>query len=262
MKIGFLGAGKLGQAILEGLINSKKYQQKNIKIVIKSDRSLKLLKDKKFLVSQDWTFLDDCKVIILALTPQDINRLKDKLKNAFTNKIIISVASGFSLTKLNLIFNKCLNTRIMTSTSCQFNQALTMICLEGNSEANKVTLDIFDNCGKTIILSEQYIHNFIATYGSASGYLYYWLQPLMENLFKTGISLENSKIIISSLLLGVASNILNNDLSLQELTNNVCSPGGTTIEAIDIFEKNNFQEIIDQALEACLNKSIQLENDK
>lgn len=84
----------------------------------------------------------------------------------------------------------------------------------------------------------------------------------MDNLLKTGISLENSKIIISSLLLGVSSNILNNDLSLQELTNNVCSPGGTTIEAIDIFEKNNFQEIIVQALKACLNKSIQLENDK
>ncbi|WP_342277369.1 pyrroline-5-carboxylate reductase [Spiroplasma endosymbiont of Nephrotoma flavescens] len=260
MKIGFLGAGNMGKAIIDGLLNTNAFTNENIKVVINSDKSFQYWNNRHISVSKQWEFLRDCEIIILALTPQDILKLKEQLTNLFTQKIIISVASGINMTLLKTIFKDCEVTRVMPNTSCQFNNSMTMICEEGNVIANEQALNIFNYCGKTISLSEKQIHLFIAICGNASGYLYHWLQPLIEIAENNNLSKDEAKTIVGGLLLGVATNILNSDLELKKLQENVTSPDGTTMAAIKVFETNNLQNIISDAVNACMLRSKQLED--
>ncbi len=135
-----------------------------------------------------------------------------------------------------------------------------MIYEEGNVEANEQALSIFNYCGKTISLSEKQIHLFIAICGSASGYLYHWLQPLIEIVENNNFSKDDAKTIVGGLLLGFAANILNSELSLKKLQENVTSPGGATMAAIKFFETNNLQNIISDDVNVCMLKSKQLED--
>lgn len=174
MKIGFLGAGHLGSSIIEGLISSKKYSSKDLKIVINSENSLSKFQKQNFQVSQDWDFLLDCHLLILALKPSDIIKLKEKLSSVFSNiKIVVSVAAGVTLAQLQQIFKNSAITRAMPNTSCKSSESMTMIVEQGHPSANKQALSIFNLLGKTIVFPEDKIHVFIAICGSASAYIYY-----------------------------------------------------------------------------------------
>ncbi|MDQ7983073.1 MAG: pyrroline-5-carboxylate reductase [Spiroplasma sp.] len=256
MKIGFLGAGHLGKSIITGLLNSKKYQKKDFKIVIDSDQSKEYFAKSGYQVSQDWNYLQDCDLVILAILPQNIKELKDKLQSTFKKQTIISVASGITLQQLQKILPSCLITRVMPNTSCQFNQSMTMVVSEGNKAANDYALAIFNLLGRTIVLREEKMHTFIAICGSASAYLYYWLQPLMKLAAIDQIKPGDSKLIITNLLLGVAANIGHSTDSLETLQNQVTAPGGTTFEAIKVFDEYHLQDIIKQAIDAVARKSV------
>lgn len=260
MKIGFLGAGHLGKSIIEGLLNSKKYQKMDFKIVVASNSSLEYFEQRQFQVSKNWNFLIDCEVLIIALRPNDIKMLSNQLSSTFKKQqIILSVAAGISLQDLQNIFLNGLITRVMPNTSCQFNQSMTMITKEGNKEANDKGQEIFNLLGRTVFLTEEKIHVFIAICGSAIAYLYYWLEPLMQLSLDNDISLEDSKIILANLLIGAAANIEHNNATLQDLQNQVTVPNGTTIEAIKVFDQNNFKTTIAKAIKAVEKRSKELE---
>lgn len=259
MKIGFLGAGHLGGSVIQGLLNTKKYQKQDFSIVVGTENSLKTYQQENFQVSLDWSTLSDCEVVVLALRPNDIIELKEKLTATFNKQqIIISVAAGVALEQLGAIFPNSLTTRVMPNTSCQFNQSMTMIVEEGNEKANQAAQDIFALLGKTLVLSEAKIHTFIAICGSANAYLYYWLQPLMQMSLDSQISQEDSKMILAGLLAGVAANIEHSAASLEELWKAVAVPNGTTIEAIKVFEQHQLEQVISDALIAVVKRSQEL----
>lgn len=261
MKIGFLGAGHLGKSLINGLLVSGQYHKEDFKIVVASDSSVQFFQRENFHVSKDWKILSNCDVIILTLRPNDIKELKNKLSATFSNKqIIISVAAGVSLAKLQEMFPNCLISRVMPNTSSQFNQSMTMISKEGHQEANSKAEQIFSLLGKTVIFPEKKMHVFIAICGSASAYLYYWLEPLVQLALDRDISLEDSKVIIAQLLIGVAANISFSKESLAELQKQVTVPGGTTFEAIKIFDQDKVKDSISAAINAVANRSQELES--
>ncbi|MGL5268512.1 MAG: pyrroline-5-carboxylate reductase family protein [Spiroplasma sp.] len=260
MKIGFLGAGHMGRAIIAGLLGSKKFSKEDFKIVVSSNSSIETYQAENFFVSKDWNSLLECEVVILALRPNVIRALQNKLTSTFNKQqIIISVAAGLSLASLAKIFPSALITRAMPNTSCANNQSTTMISKEGNQKANKMALTIFNWLGKTVFLSEDKIHVFIAICGSASAYLYYWMQPLMHLALANNISLEDSKSIIVGLLSGVAVNIEHSSESLETLQKQVSVPGGTTVEAIKVFDQHDLKQIISSAIQAVARRSQELE---
>lgn len=260
MKIGFLGAGHMGRAIITGLLNSKKFSKADFKIVVFSDSSLAAYQQENFVVTKDWSSLQDCQIVFLALRPDVIKSLASKISETFIKEqIIISVATGLSLAYLDKIFSNALITRVMPNTSCASNQSMSMITKEGASQANQLALELFNHLGKTVILSEDKIHVFIAICGSASAYLYYWMQPLMQLALDSNISLADSKMILTELLAGVATNIKQSTESLPTLQEQVSVPGGTTIEAIKIFDQYDLKQIITSALFAVVTRSQELE---
>lgn len=260
MKIGFLGAGHMGQAMLTGLLKSNKYSKADLKIVVASDQSLAKYQQAGFQVSQDWAFLGDCEVVILALRPDAIKSLKQQLTAGFSRtKVLISVAAGVTLAELQAIFTNSAVTRAMPNTACASNQSMTMITAEGSAKANQIATEVFSLLGTTVNLSEAKIHTFIAICGSASAYLYYWLQPLMQLAVAQEVSIEDSKVILTGLLNGVAANIEHSSATLADLQNQVTVPGGTTIAAIKVFDHNNLKQIIAEALAAVVKRSQELE---
>ena len=261
MKIGVLGAGNMGRAIILGLLNSKQYNKSDFKIVTATNSSVQNYQQENFLASSNWEFLAECQLIILALLPSDIKKLQDKLAATFANKqyIIISVAAGVSLKQLRKIFLNSAVTRVMPNTACENNQSMTMITKEGNKEANEQALKIFNLLGKAVLLNENKIHVFIAICGSASAYLYYWMQPLMQLALANDVSLEDSRAIIAQLLIGGGSNIERSTLSLSDLEKQVSVPNGTTVEALKIFDQHQLKDIIAQAIAAVEKRSQELE---
>lgn len=258
MKIGFLGAGHLGGAIIQGLLNSKKYQQDNFKIVVGSDSSLQKYQQDGFQVSKDWASLADCEVVLLALRPDVVKEQQEQLKQSFGKQIIISVAAGVTLDFLQGLFPNASVAMVMPNTSCQFNQSMTMVAAESQAEAMAVAQELFNLLGATIVLSAAKIHTFIAICGSASAYIYYWLEPLLQMALNDQISVADSKKILAGFLNGAAANIAHSSVSLDDLAKQVSVPGGTTIEAIKVFDEHKVREVIAEAIAAVARRSEEL----
>lgn len=258
MKIGFLGAGHLGGAIIQGLLHSKKYRKEDFKVVVGSDSSLQKYQQDGFQVSKDWATLADCEAILLALRPDVIKEQQEQLKKSFSKQIIISVAAGVTLAFLQELFPDASIAIVMPNTACQFNQSMTMIAAESQAEAIVVAQELFDLLGATIVLPVAKIHTFIAICGSASAYIYYWLEPLMKMALDSQISVADSKKILAGLLSGAAANIAHSSVSLDDLAKQVSVPGGTTIEAIKVFDERKVREVIAEALVAVAHRSEEL----
>lgn len=258
MKIGFLGAGHLGGAIIQGLLNSKKYNKQDFQVVVGSDESLQKYQQDGFQVSKDWSTLADCEVVLLALCPDVIKAQAEQLKQSFGRQIIISVAAGVTLEFLAELFPHASVAMVMPNTSCQFNQSMTMVAAESQAEAIVVAQELFALLGATIVLPVVKIHNFIAICGSASAYIYYWLEPLMKMALDSQISAADSKKILAGLLNGAAANIKHSSVSLDDLAKQVSVPGGTTIEAIKVFDGHKLKDVISEAIIAVAHRSEEL----
>ena len=112
--------------------------------------------------------------------------------------------------------------------------------------------------GDVIEISEDKFDVLTSISGSGPAYIFYIAQAMINAGIKLGLSREDSTILTYDTLVGSALYAKESKIPINELIEKVCSKGGTTIEAINIFRDNNLAEIIYNGIEACKNKSKEL----
>lgn len=260
-KIGFIGCGNMGGSMLGGLINKKFVSKEQIFVSTKSEKSREKL-EKKYGVLGLKNNIDVAKyadILILAVKPYMYKEVLAEIKAALRkDQIIISIAAGIDLSDLHEMIGKDFKiVKTMPNTPALVGEGMSAIC--PNENINKIELDyickMFEVFGKYEILDEKDFHAFIALCGSSPAYVFMFIEAMADAAVKLGISRNKAYKMAAQSVLGSAKMVLETGEHPGVLKDMVCSPGGTTIEAVCELENSGFRNSVIKAMDKCAEKS-------
>lgn len=261
MKIGFIGCGNMGQAMLWGMLNSGRIKTSDVIVSTKTLASRVNL-NKKYGVevaerNAEVAMVSD--VIILAVKPQYYEEIISEIKGAmWDDKILVSIAPGKSLAWLEEKVGKRVKIiRTMPNTPSMVKEGMTGVC--GNDLVTATEMDmvckLFNTFSKTEIVTEQNMDVVTAVSGSSPAYVFMFIEAMADAAVEGGMPRQQAYTFAAQAVLGSAKMVLETDMHPGELKDMVCSPGGTTIQAIHVLEEKGMRAAVMDAMKACIDKS-------
>lgn len=264
MKLGFIGCGNMATAMMSGMIANKILDCKDI---IASDASSKALEtaEKKLGIKTTLSNLEvatSVDVLILAVKPQFypvvIKEIADEINKT---TLIITIAAGQSLKKVESLFERTLKiVRTMPNTPAFVSAGITAVCANDQvTEAEmELTMNLLGGFGKAEQVSEHLMDAVVAVSGSSPAYVFIMIEAMADAAVAEGMPRDKAYLFAAQAVLGSAKMVLETGLHPGELKDMVCSPAGTTIEAVRVLEEKGFRSSIMEAMHACADKARKL----
>ncbi len=262
MKFGFIGAGNMGGAILKGYAPVAAQTGNQILVYdIKEETRIGLERDFAAVTAcgSEQELAEKSDVIILGVKPNMFDDLLPKIVPACSKgKTIVSMAAGVSLAFLaEHLGQGCKIIRIMPNTPAQVGEAMVAACRNENVDDGSFAqvLALLNAIGKAEEIQEDLMHCVIGVSGSSPAYTYMYIDALIQAAIDNGMEAGKAKTFAAQAVLGAAKMVLESDVSPEQLRINVCSPGGTTIEAVNKLFANGFEDAVKEAFQAAADKS-------
>ena len=261
MKVGFIGSGNMGGAMMRGIIASGKCTEDEI---MASDAVAEALtameKELDVLTSMDnkivTSFAD---VVFLAVKPQYYQSVIEEIRDLVTwDKVIVTIAPGKTLEWLEGIFEKPVKIiRAMPNTPAMVREGMMGMCPNGNVTEEEIALvrDICSGFAKTEIVGESLLDVVTAVSGSSPAYVFLFIEAMADAAVAEGMPRAQAYKFAAQAVLGSAKMVLDTGKHPGELKDMVCSPGGTTIEAVRVLEQKGLRSAVFEAMKACADKA-------
>jgi len=256
-KIGFIGAGNMGGAIIGGMVKSKVFEACDINVCDK------LISDEIVAMGINQMGIKDTvensDYIVLAVKPGVLGDVLKEitLAGGYSSKTYISIAAGYKIETMEKTLGKTKIIRVMPNICLKVGEGMTVIC--ANDVCSQKELDmaqnIFGSCGKTAVVKESLIDACTAINGSGPAYVFMFMESLSDAAVKHGIKRETAYLLAAQTVLGSAFLMLESGIHPGKLKDMVCSPGGTTIEAVSELEDKGFRNAVISAVDACVKKA-------
>ncbi len=261
MKIGFIGGGNMGEAILSALLDKGLSTPRDISVSdISRERRSHLEQKYRVTVTDDnRQAVSGPKVVVLALKPQHLSpvlaELKGKLKG---NQLALSIIAGTTLQTLSsgLAHNSIV--RVMPNTPAQIGRGMSVWTAtpEVTGQQRELAGSILGAIGREIyVADEKYLDMATAVSGSGPAYFFLFVEALVEGAVKIGLPPETAKELVLQTMLGSGHLIQESDLTPAELRRMVTSPGGTTAEALKELDEGGFNDLVARAVKAAYDKA-------
>lgn len=253
----------MARAIIAGLITNGTDPQ-TITVVAPSQATRASLEDDfAVITSDDHKAAQNAQCVILAVKPQIMATVADQItsKVDLSNKLIISLAAGITLSRLEELFGDCAITRTMPNTPARIGLGATGIFPnERTTESQLETVTaITDAFGISVVVeTEELLESVTAISGSGPAYFFLMLEEMIRCGQELGLSPEQATSLTLQTALGAASMAQSQQTDPQTLRRQVTSPGGATHAAITSMQESGFSELITKALNACRSRSIEL----
>ena len=263
MKIGFVGGGKLAEALIKGLIEAEVAGQDEITVSdIDSSRrnyigeslSVRVVADNPEVVASS-------DVIILALKPNVILTAARDLCGDPSGKLFITVAAGIPSSRVESCLPEGTHlVRVMPNINCAVSESCTAICpgVNAGEEDLKTTEAIFGSVGLTFRVDESKMDAVTALSGSGPAYAFIFIEALSDGGVLHGLPRGDATRMAAQTLLGAARMVLETGLHPAELKDRVCSPGGTTIAGVKALEEKGLRASVMEAVSRAHKRSREL----
>lgn len=269
MKLGFIGAGNMASAILSGAITKGFIEAENVVIYdTVPEQAARITKSFSVIVAKDNpSLVSACDMIVLAVKPVYLGGVLKEIKPFAKGKRFISIAAGWSFAMLTDILDAASGAkvlRVMPNTPAMVGEGFTALCGETTFTDDEMSsaVRLFETLGKTEVLPERLFDAVIAVSGSSPAYAYMFIEAMADGAVRLGMPRDVAIRAAAQAVLGSAKMVLETGEHPAKLKDAVCSPGGTTIEAVYALEKGGLRASILDAMEACAMKSRQMEGSK
>ena len=259
--IGFIGAGNMGQAIVGGIIKAGLVPLENILMSDLHKPILEKVKEKYSIgvTTDNKLVAEKSDILVLAVKPNlypiVISEIKDLVKE---NVIIVTIAAGKSIESTEKAFEKDLKIiRTMPNTPALVGEGMTAMCVNKliTEEDIKDVSKLLSCFSKVELVSESLIDAVTSVSGSAPAYVYMFIEAMADAAVLQGMARDKAYKFAAQTVLGSAKMVLETGLHPGVLKDMVCSPGGTTIEAVAELEDKGFRSAIISAMNKCYKKS-------
>ncbi len=264
MKIGFIGCGNMAQAIISGLVNNKMFEPDDI---IASDRSSAVLEAAKekygiHTTNNNSELVLESEVILLAVKPQVISGVISEIADTVgEQKLVISIVAGRSIRDIQKMFGRDIKiVRTMPNTPALVGEGMTAMCYGPNvTEVEaEYAAKILGSFGKVETVSEDIMDAVVAVSGSSPAYIAMLIEAMADAAVLKGMTRVQAYKFAAQAVYGTAKLIMETGRHPAEIKDMVCSPAGTTIEAVRVLEESGFRSAIIEAMTACADVSSKL----
>ncbi len=263
MKLGFIGGGNMAFAIAGGVLASELCTEKDVYVSDPNAEALKKFKKLGVNVRETNDGALKADYIILAvkpfIMPAVLGELREKYSDKIKDKVFVSIAAGVEIGAIKeaLGFDAKV-IRVMPNTPAMALCGMSVLAAEHmpatNEEFSSVA-GIFRAVGEVEILPESLLNSVIAVSGSSPAYVFMMIEAMADAAVRDGISRKAAYRLAAQSIMGSAKLMLETGKHPGELKDMVCSPKGTTIEAVKRLEECGFRSAIMAAMQACTEKA-------
>jgi pyrroline-5-carboxylate reductase len=268
-KIGFLGAGNMGGAIIKGIANKLKDVEINV-YDLDAEKASALNKYNVSILKCESDILNSSKYVFLAVKPQNLPELLPKISE-FINEdtVIISICAGISGEYIIKHIGKPAKIVLaMPNTPLLLGKGATALSRPSGARLTGVTdeefgfvKEIFDCSGLSVEIPPDRMKEIICINSSSPAFIYLFAKPFMDFCKNNGISDDAAKLLFTQTLIGAADMIGNSGIGIDELIKMVSSPGGTTIAGLSALYDGNLTDTVYEALKRCTKRAHELGGD-
>lgn len=261
MNIGFIGCGNMATAIIKGILGKQIFHSDEIIVSDVSETAIARLEqelgiqgsldNKKTVAESD--------ILVLAVKPQYyasvISEIKDEISS---NQIIVTIAPGKTLAWLEECFGRDVKlVRTMPNTPALVGEGMTGVCKNDlvTKEDYDLVFKILESIGKAESIPENLMDVCVSVSGSSPAYVYILIEAMADGAVADGMPRDQAYQFAAQAVLGSAKMVLDTGKHPGELKDMVCSPGGTTIEAVRVLEETGFRSSVIEAMKACVKKA-------
>lgn len=261
MKIGFIGGGNMAEGIIAGLV--KNFLPESIFV---ADPSA----DRQALLSENYHvntfnhyqyFLTEVDFVVLAIKPQGFAELLPQIAQELKpHQVVISIAAGVTVGAIShLLENESLPiVRAMPNMSAKVGHGATGLFANAyvSDDQKNIVAEVFEGCGiATWVNEESLINAVIAVAGSSPAYFFLFAKLIGEVGVKMGLPADVATKMAVETMLGSAQLAAEEGADLNDLIRSICSPKGTTEQAMISFEHSDLLGVIEQAMQAAVDRS-------
>ena len=261
MKIGFIGCGNMARAIIGGIQKQKLVTGEELMASAKTDATRKRIQEELGIRaaqnnSEAASFAD---VLILAVKPVYMEEVIEEIADAVRPEtIVVTLAPGKTLQWLDSTFGKPTKlVRTMPNTPALVGEGMTALCPNSfvTAEELDAVIKIFQSFGKIQVVPETMIDVVVGASGSSPAYVFLFIEALADAAVADGMPRAMAYEFAAQSVMGSAKMVLETGKHPGELKDMVCSPGGTTMEAVRVLEEKGFRSAVIEASRACVKKA-------
>jgi pyrroline-5-carboxylate reductase len=260
MKIGFVGGGTMGEAMIKSLLAKGAAKPGDITVSDVSQSRRDILKktyDVK-ATADNGEAVSGAEVVVLAVKPQELSKVLGGLKGLLSQQLVLSIVAGATLDSLGEGLGHSCLVRAMPNMPAQIGEGITVwtATAEVSQKQKDVAQSVLAALGKEIYVSgEKYIDMATALSGSGPAYVFLIIEALVDAGVHIGLPRDMAEKLVVQTVLGSTRAVEAMGKHPAELRNMVTSPGGTTTEGLLQLEAGGLRSLLLQTVIAAYNKS-------
>lgn len=260
-KVGFIGVGNMGSALLRRIVKNDINHEFDLSAFDTNTSLLNTITNELNIKEEinSKNLVKNCDIIFLAIKPQYCEAVLKNIRSELTpDKILVSIVVGLSTYYMKSILgNKARIVRTMPNTPALVGEGMTLVSWDesiDNVEKNAI-IQLLSWSGKVEAMDESLMSEVTALTGSSPAYVFMLIEAMADGAVKWGINRNQAYRLAAQTVLGSAKMVLETGQHPGELKDMVCSPGGTTIEAVAALEREGLRNAIIAAMDECTKKA-------
>jgi pyrroline-5-carboxylate reductase len=266
MKIAFIGGGNMGEAIIASMLGKKLCKPGDISVseLISARRDYLREQYAVSVTDNNKEVVSGKNVIVLAVKPQNIGDALATLKgNLKPGQLVLSIAAGVTIKTIKSGLTHDTIIRSMPNTPAQIGLGITgwTATKDTTDEQKAWARTVLGAMGKEIYFGDEAALDMVtAVSGSGPAYFYLFAETLIQAAVNIGLDIKDAELLVKQTMLGAANLVNASDKPVAELRRNVTSKGGTTEQALKVFEESGLAAIVDKAVKAACRRAKELGN--
>ena len=261
MKLGFIGCGNMAQAMITGILTQEVVNPNDLIVSNPHKEKVATLKQQFGIMTttDNKEVARESDILVLSVKPQVYPTvIKEIREEVSTEQIIVTIAAGVSMATTERQFGKETKiVRVMPNTPALVGEGMSGLCC--NEYVTEEEFDqvhhIFESFGKAEKITENLMDAVVGVSGSGPAYVYMFIEAMADAGVTQGLPRKQAYTFAAQTLLGSAKMVLETGKHPGELKDAVCSPAGTTIEAVNVLEKKGMRSAVIEAVTAAAKKN-------
>ena len=261
MTIGFIGLGNMAKAMIGGIIGKKICAPQDIIGSARTQETRKFLSQEYGIRTggDNAEIAAKADILFLAVKPGMFPEIIEQIREVVTgDQLIVSIAAGKTMDYIEQLFGKKIKlVRCMPNLPALVGEGCTALCRNKSvtEEEMQRCVELLSSFGMAQEVPESLMDTVVGVSGSSPAYVFLFIEAMADEAVAAGMPRQQAYQFAAQSVLGSAKLLLETGEHPGILKDKVCSPGGTTIQAVKVLEKCGFRSAVMEAMDACIEKS-------
>jgi pyrroline-5-carboxylate reductase len=262
MKIGFIGAGKMAEAFISGMLAKQVCNPRDLLLSDLDVDRLAALRAQYGVdtLGENAAVVERCDAVVLAVKPQHLDGVLDDIAPLASGRLFVSIAAGCRLASLEARLVGARMVRVMPNLPFQVGEGMSVCCRGATATEGDVAMvrQMLESGGKVLEMDESFFDVVTALSGSGPAFFAYFLQSWVEAAVAQGMAADIAFDLALQTMRGTAAVMMQAGIPPTEFIKHVASKGGTTAAGLTVLDASDFHRVVKQTLDAATQRSAEL----